>query len=214
MIRVLLVDDERMVCAHLRTILTAAGLDVVGEAHDGAEAVEAAVRLQPDVMLIDLRMPGVDGLTAIERIATLPAAPRMVALTTFDLDEYVLRALRAGAVGFLVKSTSPEELVDSVRVAAAGNTVLSPVAAQRLIGNTGHHHRQHARDICASLTEREREVLQSLAAGWSNHQIGRRLHLSEATVKGYVSRLLVKLGCNNRTEAALLAHEAGLSTRR
>jgi DNA-binding NarL/FixJ family response regulator len=213
-IRVLLVDDERMVCAHLRTILTAAGLEVVGEAYDGAEAVEAAARLQPDVMLIDLRMPGVDGLTAIERIATLPASPRMVALTTFDLDEYVLRALRAGAVGFLIKSTSPEELVDLVRVAAAGNTVLSPVAAQRLVSNTGQRHRRHARDICASLTDREREVLESLAAGWSNHQIGCRLHLSEATVKGYVSRLLVKLGCNNRTEAALLAHEAGLRTRR
>ncbi|MDG4798708.1 response regulator transcription factor [Micromonospora sp. WMMD1082] len=213
MIRVLLVDDERMVCAHLRTILTAAGLDVVGEAHDGAEAVEAVVRLHPDVMLIDLRMPGVDGLTAIERIATLPRSPRIVALTTFDLDEYVLRALRAGAVGFLVKSTSPEELVDLVRAAAAGNTVLSPVAAQRLVGNIGHH-RQQARDICASLTEREREVLENLGAGWSNHQIGRRLHLSEATVKGHVSRLLVKLGCSNRTEAALLARDAGLGTRR
>ncbi|MDG4757270.1 response regulator transcription factor [Micromonospora sp. WMMD710] len=214
MIRVLLVDDERMVCAHLRTILTASGLDVVGEAYDGAEAVEAAVRLRPDVMLIDLRMPGVDGLTAIERIATLPTPPRIVALTTFDLDEYVLRALRAGAVGFLVKSTAPEELADLVRVAASGNTVLSPMAAQRLIGSTGHRHRQHVRDICASLTDREREVLEGLGAGWSNHQIGRRLHLSEATVKGYVSRLLVKLDCKNRTEAALLAHQAGLGTPR
>ena len=213
MIRVVLVDDERMVCAHLRTILTAAGLEVVGEAYDGAEAVEAAVVRRPDVMLIDLRMPGVDGLTAIERIAALPAPPRMVALTTFDLDEYVLRALRAGAVGFLVKSTAPEDLVDLVRVAAAGHTVLSPMAAQRLVGNAGDR-RRAARDICASLTDREREVLESLGAGWSNHQIGRRLQLSEATVKGHVSRLLVKLGCRNRTEAALLAQEAGLGNRR
>ena len=208
MIRVLVVDDERMVCAHLRTILTAAGLEVVGEAYDGADAVEAAVRLRPDVVLMDLRMPGVDGLAAIERIATLPAPPRVVALTTFDLDEYVLRALRAGAVGFLLKSTSPEDLVDLVRVAAAGHTVLSPVAAQRLVSNTGD--RQRARDLIDSLTDREVEVLQSLSAGRSNQQIARRLHLSEATVKGYVSRLLVKLGCENRTEVALLAHEAGL----
>ena len=123
-----------MVCAHLRTILAAApGIEVVGEAYDGADAVEAAVRLRPDVVLMDLRMPGVDGLTAIERIVTLPDPPRVVALTTFDLDEYVLRALRAGAVGFLLKSTSPEDLVDLVRVAAAGHTVLSPVPAQRLV---------------------------------------------------------------------------------
>lgn len=211
MIRVLVVDDERMVCAHLRTILTAEGLEVVGEAYDGAEAVEAAVRLRPDVILMDLRMPGVNGLTAIERIVTLPQAPRVVALTTFDLDEYVLRALRAGAVGFLVKSTSPEDLADLVRVAAAGHTVLSPAAAQRLVGHTGDDHR--ARNLIDGLNDREREVLAGLSAGRSNLQIARGLHLSEATVKGYVSRLLVKLGCDNRTEAALLAREAGLPAR-
>jgi DNA-binding NarL/FixJ family response regulator len=209
MIRILVVDDERMVCAHLRTILAAApGLEVVGEAYDGADAVEASVRLTPDVVLMDLRMPGVDGLTAIERIVTLPSPPRVVALTTFDLDEYVLRALRAGAVGFLVKSTSPEDLVDLVRVAAAGHTVLSAVPAQRLVSNTADAGR--ARTLVGSLTDREVEVLASLGAGRSNQQIARRLHLSEATVKGYVSRLLVKLGCDNRTEAALLAHDAGL----
>jgi DNA-binding NarL/FixJ family response regulator len=208
-IRILVVDDERMVCAHLRTILAAApGLEVVGEAYDGADAVEATVRLTPDVVLMDLRMPGVDGLTAIERIVTLPSPPRVVALTTFDLDEYVLRALRAGAVGFLVKSTSPEDLVDLVRVAAAGHTVLSAVPAQRLVNNTADAER--ARTLVGSLTDREVEVLASLGAGRSNQQIARRLHLSEATVKGYVSRLLVKLGCDNRTEAALLAHDAGL----
>jgi DNA-binding NarL/FixJ family response regulator len=211
-IRVLIVDDERMVCAHLRTILSASpGLEVVGEAYDGAEAVECTVRLRPDVVLMDLRMPGVDGLTAIERMSALPAPPRVVALTTFDLDEYVLRALRAGAVGFLLKSTAPGDLVDLVRVAAAGHTVLSPVAAQRLVGITAD--RQDARDLLEALTEREVEVLASLGAGRSNQQIARCLHLSEATVKGYVSRLLVKLDCDNRTEAALLGHRAGLRPR-
>ncbi|MFC7532393.1 response regulator [Actinoplanes sp. GCM10030250] len=212
MIRVLVVDDERMVCAHLRTILSAApGLEVAGEAYDGAEALEATVRLRPDVVLMDLRMPGVDGLTAIESIVTLPRPPKVVALTTFDLDEYVLRALTAGAVGFLLKSTSPEDLVDLVRVAAAGHTVLSPVAAQRLLGATTGG--PAARDLTAALTEREAQVLTGLGAGRSNQQIARQLHLSEATVKGYVSRLLVKLGCDNRTEAALLAHRAGLLPR-
>ncbi|GAA1649746.1 response regulator [Actinoplanes couchii] len=209
MIRVLLVDDERMVCAHLRTILSATGeLDVVGEAYDGAEAVAAAVRLRPDVILMDLRMPGVDGLTAIEQLTALPSPPKVVALTTFDLDEYVLRALRAGAAGFLLKSTAPEDLVDLVRVAAAGHMVLSPAASQRLIGSTTG--RRYTHDVIVALTDRERQVLAGLGAGWSNLQIARHLHLSEATVKGYVSRLLVKLDCDNRTEAALLGHQAGL----
>jgi DNA-binding NarL/FixJ family response regulator len=212
MTRVLLVDDERLVCAHLRTILSAApDIEVVGEAYDGADAVEAVVRFGPDIVLMDLRMPGVDGLTAIERIAAFPAPPRIVALTTFDVDEYVLRALRAGAVGFLLKSTAPEDLIDLVRVAAAGHTVLSPEAARRLVGV--REQRQRARDLVDTLTEREVEVLECLGAGRSNQQIARRLHLSEATVKGYVSRLLVKLGCDNRTQAGLLAHEAGLGTR-
>jgi DNA-binding NarL/FixJ family response regulator len=131
-VRVVVVDDEPMVCAHLRTILGAADdLEVVDEAHDGAAAIEAVKRSRPDVVLMDLRMPGVDGLTAIERIGKLPDPPAVVALTTFDADQYVLRALRAGAAGFLVKSTPPEDLVRLVRVAADGNTVLSPVAARR-----------------------------------------------------------------------------------
>ncbi|MFG1881021.1 response regulator [Micromonospora sp. NPDC049102] len=213
MIRVLVVDDERMVCAHLRTILgSAPDLTVVGEAYDGADAVEAAVRLRPDVVLMDLRMPGVDGIRATERIMTLPSPPRVLALTTFDLDDYVTGALRAGAAGFLLKSTSPDDLLALVRVAAAGHTVLSAVAADRLVAQTVPS--QRARDLLLSLTEREVEVLESLGAGRSNQQIARRLHLSEATVKGYVSRLLVKLGCANRTQAALLAQEAGLGRRR
>ncbi|MEV7987579.1 response regulator transcription factor [Micromonospora sp. NPDC085948] len=209
MIRILLVDDERMVCAYLRTILEAApDVEVVGEAYDGAEAVEAVTRYRPDLVLMDLRMPGVDGLTAIEHLTRASAPPRIIALTTFDLDEYVLRAMRAGAVGFLLKSTAPEDLVNLVRVAAAGHTVLSPSATQRLV--TSRHDGERVRELVATLTAREVEVLGCLGAGRSNQQIARRLHLSEATVKGYVSRLLEKLGCDNRTQAGLLAHRAGI----
>ncbi|MEU8393231.1 response regulator transcription factor [Micromonospora sp. NPDC048842] len=209
MIRILLVDDERMVCAYLRTILEAApDVEVVGEAYDGAEAVEAVTRYRPNLVLMDLRMPGVDGLTAIEHLTRASAPPRIVALTTFDLDEYVLRAMRAGAVGFLLKSTAPEDLVNLVRVAAAGHTVLSPTATQRLVAS--RHDGERVRELVATLTTREVEVLGCLGAGRSNQQIARRLHLSEATVKGYVSRLLEKLGCDNRTQAGLLAHRAGI----
>ncbi|MEU1589588.1 response regulator transcription factor [Micromonospora sp. NPDC005710] len=209
MIRVVLVDDERMVCAYLRTILEAApDIEVVGEAYDGAEAVEAVTRYRPDLVLMDLRMPGVDGLTAIEHLARSSAPPMIVALTTFDLDEYVLRAMRAGAVGFLLKSTAPEDLVALVRVAAAGHTVLSPTATQRLVAS--RHDGERVRELVATLTAREVEVLGCLGAGRSNQQIARRLRLSEATVKGYVSRLLEKLGCDNRTQAGLLAHRAGI----
>jgi DNA-binding NarL/FixJ family response regulator len=212
-VRVVVVDDEPMVCAHLRTILGAAGdLEVVDEAYDGAAGVEAVRRNRPDVVLMDLRMPGVDGLTAIERIGRLPDPPPVVALTTFDADQYVLRALRAGAAGFLVKSTPPEELARLVRVAADGNTVLSPVAARRLVAASADRQstRQRARQLLESLTERELEVLACLGEGLSNAQIAERLFLSEATVKGYVSRMLDKLGCANRTQAGLLAHDAGI----
>ncbi|WP_035853357.1 response regulator [Cryptosporangium arvum] len=209
MIRVLLVDDERLVCAHLRTLLSAADdLEVVGEAYDGAEAIEAVVRFRPDVVLMDLRMPDVDGITATARVTALPSPPKVVALTTFDVDDYVLRALQAGAVGFLLKSTAPEDLVALVRVAARGATVLSPEARRHLIEAGAD--RERARQRVAALTAREREVLAGLGAGLSNQQIARRLHLSEATVKGYVSRLLLELGCDNRTQAGLLAREAGL----
>lgn len=214
MITVLLVDDERMVCAYLRTILGAAeDITVVGEAYDGAEAVEAVLRLRPDVVLLDLRMPEVDGLTALDRIAGLDAPPKVVALTTFDVDSYVLRALRAGAAGFLLKSTAPQDLVNLVRVAADGHTVLSPSATQRLLSASSDREdaRRRARKLIDRLTEREVEVLTCLGGGLSNAEIGARLHLSEATVKGYVSSLLLKLGCDNRTRAGLLAHEAGLS---
>jgi DNA-binding NarL/FixJ family response regulator len=202
-----------MVCAHLRTILGSSDdLEVVGEAHDGAAAVEAVRRHRPDVVLMDLRMPGVDGLTAIERINQLRDPPAVVALTTFDADQYVLRALRAGAAGFLVKSTPPEDLIRLVRVAADGNMVLSPVAARRLVAASADRQaaRQRARALLESLTGREAEVLACLGEGLSNAQIAARLYLSEATVKSYVSRMLDKLGCANRTQAGLLAHDAGI----
>jgi DNA-binding NarL/FixJ family response regulator len=216
MIRVIVVDDEPMVCAHLRTILgSAPDIEVVGEAYDGAAGAEAVLRSRPDVVLMDLRMPGVDGLTAIERITRLAEPPAVVVLTTFDADQYVLRALRAGAAGFLVKSTPPEDLIGLVQVAAEGHTVLSPVAAQRLVAASADRDsaQDRARRVVGSLTERETEVLAGLGEGLSNAQIAARLYLSEATVKGYVSRMLDKLGCANRTQAGLLAHEAGLPAR-
>ncbi|MFB9968383.1 response regulator transcription factor [Sinosporangium siamense] len=215
-IRVLLVDDERLVCAHLHTILSRApGLEIVGQAHDGAEAVEAVIRHKPDVVLMDIRMPGVDGLTATERICALPNSPKVVMLTTFDLDEYALRALRAGAAGFLLKDTDPENLIDIVRVAAEGHAIVSPTLTRRLLAafSVAAPSRHQARSLVATLTTRETEVLTCLGEGLSNAQIGTRLHLSETTVKGYVSRLLSKLHCTNRTQAALLAYDAGLVSR-
>ena len=216
MIRVVVVDDEPMVCAHLRTILgSAPDIEVVDEAHDGAAGVEAVVRSRPDVVLMDLRMPVLDGIAAIERIVKLSNPPVVVVLTTFDADQYVLRALRAGAAGFLVKSTPPEDLIGLVRVAAEGTTVLSPAAARRLIAASADSQpaAERARKLAGSLTEREVEVLTGLGEGLSNAQIAARLYLSEATVKGYVSRMLDKLALDNRTQAGLLAHDAGLVSR-
>ncbi|GAA4203112.1 response regulator transcription factor [Actinocatenispora rupis] len=210
-VRVLLVDDEELVCAYLSTILgTADDVEVVGTAADGAAAIEAVARFRPDVVLMDLRMPGMDGLTATGHITARPDAPAVVVLTTFDTDEYVTRALRAGAAGFLLKSTPPEDLIGLVRVAADGHTVLSAAATRRLLAATGPVPDGAGR-LVAELTEREREVLTCLGEGLPNARIGQRLHLSEATVKGYVSRLLVKLACANRTQAGLLAREAGLT---
>jgi DNA-binding NarL/FixJ family response regulator len=216
MIRVVIVDDEPMVCAHLRTIFgSAPDIEVVDEAHDGAAGVEAVVRSRPDVVFMDLRMPVMDGIAAIERIVKLGNPPVVVVLTTFDADQYVLRALRAGAAGFLVKSTPPADLIGLARVAAEGHTVLSPAAARRLIAASADNQptRERARKLVSTLTEREVEVLGGLGEGLSNAQIAARLYLSEATVKGYVSRMLDKLGLDNRTQAGLLAHDAGIVSR-
>lgn len=214
MIRVVVVDDEPMVCAHLRVILgSASDIEVVAEAHDGAEGVEAVVRHRPDLVLMDLRMPGVDGLAAIERIAALPSPPPVVALTTFDTDSHVLRALRAGAAGFLLKTTPPTDLIELARVAAAGHTVLSPAATARLVATSsaGQRRGTDAKARLRELSERELEVLACLGRGLSNADIARELSLSEATVKSYVSRMLVKIDCRNRTQAGLLANAAGLT---
>jgi DNA-binding NarL/FixJ family response regulator len=201
------VDDDPLVCAHLRTILqTAEDLQVVDVAHDGAAAVESVVRHRPDLVLMDLRMPGVDGLAATVRIAALNRPPVIVALTTFDADRYVIAALRAGAAGYLLKSTPPRDLISLVRMAAAGHTVLPSGATRGLLAVTVRV------TLPQGLTERDIEVLACLGTGLSNAQIGARLHLTEATVKGYVSRVLTKLGCANRTEAGLLAQRAGLGS--
>jgi DNA-binding NarL/FixJ family response regulator len=213
-IRVLLVDDDPLVCAHLRTILgTADDIEIVDESYDGAAALDAVTRHRPDVVLMDLRMPGVDGITATRHITALREPPIVVALTTFDTDQHVLHALDAGAAGFLLKSTRPADLIGLVRVAADGHTVLSPAATRRLLDTAAGHrtNRDDTRTRIATLTRRERDVLTCLGHGLSNAEIARRLHLSETTVKGHVSRILDKLDCPNRTRAGLLAHQAGLT---
>ena len=214
-VRVLLVDDDPLVRAGLRMILSSADdLEVVGEAGDGAEAVGAVRTHRPDVVLMDIRMPGTDGLTATAAVTALPEPPKVVVLTTFGVDDYVFRALEAGAAGFLLKDTPPRDLIAAVRVVAAGDAMLSPSVTRTLIGHvagageTGR--RNAARARLAPLTDREREVLVAVGRGLSNAEIGRELYLSEATVKTHVSRLLLKLGCANRVQVAILAHDAGL----
>jgi DNA-binding NarL/FixJ family response regulator len=215
LIRVLLVDDDPLVRAALRMILSSADdVAVVGEAGDGAEAVEAARAHRPDVVLMDIRMPGTDGLTGTASVTRLPQPPRVIVLTTFGLDEYVFRALEAGAAGFLLKDTPPRELVAAVRVVAAGDAMLSPSVTRTLIGRVAAAGESRRRAAAVArlrpLTDREREVLVAVGRGWSNAEIGRALFLGEATVKTHVSRLLLKLGCANRVQVAILAHEAGL----
>ncbi len=214
MTRVLVVDDEALVRAGLRMILAAADdLEVVAEAEDGADAVAAVQRHRPDVVLMDIRMPKVDGLAATRAVLALEEPPRVVVLTTFDLDDYVFRALEAGASGFLLKDTPPRELVRAVRVVAAGEAMLSPAVTRRLIGHFtdgGSSRRRTAEQRLEVLTAREREVLAAVARGLSNADVGRELYMSEATVKAHVSRLLTKLDAGNRVQVAILAHEAGL----
>ncbi|MBV9854045.1 MAG: response regulator transcription factor [Streptosporangiaceae bacterium] len=215
-IRVLVVDDEPMVCSHLDTILSVASdIEVLEPAYDGAAAVEMVIRQRPELVLMDLRMPGVDGLTAIDRIRKLATPPVVVALTTFHADELVVRALQMGAAGFLVKSTPPEDFVGLIRVAAAGHTVLSPAATRGLLASAARDREflDLPRKRAAALSERESEVLGCIANGMSNAQIASKLYLSEATVKGYVSRLLDKLDCANRAQAAVLAYRLGLPPR-
>jgi DNA-binding NarL/FixJ family response regulator len=214
-IRALVVDDEALVRAGLRMILESAGdITVVGEADDGDGAVEAVRRCRPDVVLMDIRMPRLDGLAATVAVRGLDDPPPVVILTTFDLDDYVFRALQAGADGFLLKDTPPLELVQAVRVVASGESMLSPSVTRRLIAHFANDGRpareEEARARLADLSPRELEVCIEVGRGRSNAEIGASLFMSEATVKAHVSRLLVKLGVANRVQVAILAHDAGL----
>jgi DNA-binding NarL/FixJ family response regulator len=216
-IRVLVADDQTLVRAGFRVLVDSApDLEVVGEAGDGIEAVELARRELPDVVLMDIRMPRLDGLEATRRIAALDraAAVRVLVLTTFDLDEYVYAALRAGASGFLLKDTPPADLLAAIRVVAAGDALLAPGITRRLIAEFVRRPdpTQVAPAALDALTEREREVLGLVAHGLSNSEIAERLVVSSATSKTYVSRLLAKLGARDRAQLVAIAYETGLVT--
>ncbi|CQR60889.1 response regulator transcription factor [Streptomyces leeuwenhoekii] len=214
-IRVLLVDDDPLVRAGLSFMLGGADdIEIVGEAADGAEVAALVERTRPDVVLMDIRMPAVDGLTATELLLTREDAPQVVVLTTFHADEQVLRALRAGAAGFLLKDTPPAEIVDAVRRVAAGDPVLSPAVTRQVMrqaaGFAAGARRSRARERLAVLNDREREVAVAVGRGLANAEISAGLFMSVATVKAHVSRVLAKLDLGNRVQIALLVHDAGL----
>ena len=210
-VRVLVVDDQELVRAGFRMILERSGLDVVGEAGDGVDAVRLATELEPDVILMDVRMPRMDGIEATRQIVARTPAARIVALTTFDLDEYVYEAVKAGASGFLLKDISPVDLVHAVGVVARGDVLLAPALTRRLLDRYVERPLPGTRpDALATATDRELDVLRLLAQGRSNAEIAAELFLSEATVKTYVSRLLSKLALRDRVQVAVLAYETGL----
>ena len=213
-IRVLIADDQPLIRTGLRILLGAQDdIEVVGEASTGAAAVTESARLAPDVVVMDIRMPGTDGIQATAQVIRQPAAPRVLVLTTYDLDEYVYDALAAGASGFLLKDAQPEELVDGVRVIAAGDALLAPAVTRRLIGLfvTGAHARVRRHDArLDALTEREREVLGLLAQGMSNAEISAALHVSGNTTKTHVARILAKLDLRDRVHAVIFAYQSGL----
>jgi DNA-binding NarL/FixJ family response regulator len=212
MIRVLLADDQALVRGGFRSILEREDdIEVVGEAVDGDEAVELARSAHPDVVLMDVRMPRLDGITATARVLAAPDPPQVLILTTFDLEEYVFEALRAGAAGFLLKSAPPRELADAIRTVHRGDALLAPQITRRLIE---HYVTRPAvtgpSRVFDRLTPREAEVLTLIASGLSNAEIAGRLYLSEPTVKSHVTRVLAKLGVRDRVQAVVLAYEAGL----
>jgi len=211
--RVLLVDDQDLVRQGLRLILDLAGLEVVGEARDGAAAVAAVAELDPDVVLMDLRMPGMDGVEATRRITAAGASARVLALTTFDVDEHVVEVLRAGAVGYLLKDVTSDGLVDAVRRAAAGEPVVAPAVLARLMSNFVD--RPPVATTLppgfAELSDREREVLAMIGAGRSNSEIAAELVISMATVKTHVRHVFAKLDLRDRAQAVVAARDAGLS---
>ncbi len=212
-LRVVVADDQALVRAGFRMILTSDGIDVVAEAVNGADAVEAVRRTRPDVVLMDIRMPEMDGLEATRRIlAGGNDEPRVIILTTFDLDHYVYAALSAGASGFLLKDVTPEHLVAAVRMVRAGDALLAPAITRRLVERFARRDADSAaihRDL-ATLTPRELEVLRLLAQGLTNAELAARLQLSEATVKTHVARILAKLALRDRVQAVIVAYEAGL----
>ncbi|WP_412517711.1 response regulator transcription factor [Actinomadura madurae] len=213
-LRVLIVDDDALVRAGLSMMLDGTGgITVAGEAADGAEVPAAADAHAPDVVLMDLRMPRVDGITATRRLRARPDPPEVIVLTTFDSDENILHALRAGASGFLLKDTPPDQIVHAVRQVAAGDPILSPRITRRLMDRAaveaGAY--QRARAALARLSPRENEVVLAIARGASNADIAEELFMSVATVKAHVSSVLTKLDLDNRTQIALLAHDAGLA---
>jgi DNA-binding NarL/FixJ family response regulator len=214
-IRVLIVDDQELVRTGFRLFLeTQPDVDVVGEASDGAEAVEIVCELRPDVVLMDIRMPRVDGVEATARIADagIDPPPRVIVLTTFDLDEYVFGALRAGAAGFLLKDASRERLVEAIRVVHAGDALLSPSVTRRLVADFAARAlpvEPRTADF-EELTPREREVLLLVARGLSNGEIAERLVVTEATVKSHVGGILLKLGLRDRVQAVVFAYESGI----
>ncbi|MBF9135465.1 response regulator transcription factor [Plantactinospora sp. S1510] len=214
-IRVVVVDDQVLVRTGFRMILDETDdIDVVGEAGDGTAALSVISRTRPDVVLMDVQMPGMDGIAATERIRTLSPSPKVIILTTFDLDEYLFRGLRAGASGFLLKDTLAADLVAAVRVVVSGEAVTAPSATRRLIAHyvsaPGPRAAGHPGGRLDALTTREREVLTLIARGLSNAEIARELCLSEGTVKTHIGRILSKLGLRDRVQAVILGYESGL----
>jgi DNA-binding NarL/FixJ family response regulator len=215
MIRVVVADDQALVRGSFVLLIgTAPDLTVVGEAATGAEAVAVVRRERPDVVLMDVRMPGVDGIEATRAITADPATAgtRILILTTFDIDEYVYAALRAGASGFLLKDIRPPDLLDAIRVVAAGEALLAPTATRRLIDTFIRTPPQPVRAVLPELTDREREVLELVADGLANQEIAERLHISLSTTKTYIGRLLTKLRARDRAQLVIAAYRAGLTT--